>query len=201
MGVRLIFVAVALAFVVQLAVTAKVGEPYPALAMPAFRGTGNYWNRTVRAVRLEAKIVAVDGRTETVERAALLGSLPTSAHTTIDIAFLRPYAAAEAARVRAGAAPARDPSRIAPDRRSATTPLRFRLFPGLKLGARRRRDPQHVAAVRAWLAERARALAPDLEVERMELRWHVDTFRMDRGMTPVAREIMISVTVPVAGPR
>jgi hypothetical protein len=173
--VRLTFVGIALAYVVQYFVVMSYGEPYPALMMPTFRGTGGYHDGKVRIKRMEAVFVTAEGDSSAFSRRDLLSEFPVSFHQTIANTFLAPLP--EAARTRA----------------------RIPILPGLRAGEWNRTSAANLASLRAWLLARGRTLLPGRSLERVELRWYEDTVRQEAGQLTTQRRSIGEFVVDLGG--
>src|SRR5215218_1052946 len=86
----------------------RVGEPYPAIIMPSFVGSGGYDHGEVRLSRMEAAFVHAGGETVVSQR-RLLAPIPDSHHGAVASLLAPP----------------------APDARPVRDWLRSHLLPGL----------------------------------------------------------------------
>lgn len=174
-GVRLVFAALALLFALQVVLIGSgVGEPYPALMMPGFVGSGGFTAGTVRVKRMEAVLVHAGGETVVSQR-RLLAPYPDAHHSTIARSSLSPPQVD---------APLSDYwlRRILP---------RAGIRPGRGAGPV---DP----SLCAWARARAAELLPGVTVRRMEIRWNVDSFRAG-SRAPDAREPLGQFVIPLDG--
>ncbi len=179
--VRLIFLAVLLTSMILLFTEKKVGEPYPALMMPRFWGTGGHHDDRVDTLRMEVVFVTTDGEEIPVSGHTLLADLPENQYTTITWQFL--------SKIRAETpAEARDRSRAG---------FRYRIFSGLAAGSLDRATPENVASLRAWVAQRARTLLPGRTIDRVEFRWYLDTLRIDENTNEVFNDSHLDGTLVV----
>lgn len=173
---RLAFAAIALLFVLQVVlIRGGAGEPYPAVIMPGFGGSGGYRDGEVHVARMEAVLVHADGETAVSQR-QLLAPYPDSHHGSIAGLFLNPA-----------------PREAPPLRRW----LRRTLLPGLAAGQDRpggRVNP----SLCGWARWRAAELLPGARVRRMEIRWYRDTYRPG-SRTPAAREPLGRMSLPLDG--
>lgn len=151
-AVRLAFLAMVLGWAVQLLLTHQVGQPYPALQMPAFAGSAGYRAGAVHIPRLEAVFTCDEGSVVCGQR-ELLGKIPDGMHTVIAKNVLRP--------------PELEESSVS----SAYLLFWRRVFPGMYAGAMNRQGGKIPPCFRAWLAQRGRELAPGRHVRRVELAW------------------------------
>ena len=141
--VRWIFLAVLLTSAIQLFTGKKVGEPYPALTMPRFSGTGGHHDDRVDTLRMDVVFVATDGDEIPVSGRTVLADLPESQYTTITWLFLSKIPTESPAA-------ARDRSRAG---------FRYRIFSGLNAGWLDRANRENVASLRAWVAQRGADVA------------------------------------------
>lgn len=176
LGVRLAFAAVALLFVLQVAlIGGGAGEPYPGIIMPGFSGSGGYAGGRVTIDRMEAVLVHSGGETAVSQR-RLLAGYPDSHHNHISRLFL----SLPTARPR----PLRDRLR--------------RVFPGLAAGETERAAGVIDPSLCAWARGRAAELVPDAAVRWMEIRWSRDTFVAGQS-APAAREPLGRLRIPLEG--
>jgi hypothetical protein len=171
-GVRMAFAALALLFVLQVVLLGGgAGEPYPGLMMPGFAGSGGFDAGEVRTKRMEAVLVHAGGETAVSQR-RLLAPYPDSHHASIARTFLSPP--------------------------QVDAPLKDywlrRVLP--RVGRRSRGAGPVDPSLCAWARGRAAALLPGVAVRRMEIRWHVDTFRVG-SHAPVAREPLGQLVIPL----
>jgi hypothetical protein len=175
-AVRLAFAAVSALFILQvLLLGAGAGEPYPGILMPAFTGSAGYEGGVVRMERMQPVFVGPAGE-HAVSPRALLAGFPDSHHGKLS-AFFHPSI-------------------------DSLTPAEARLrrhLPGLVAGRADRRPQCAGAELQAWARRRAAILLPGTAVERLELRWHRDTFAGDTA--PVSREPAGTWVIDLTGAR
>lgn len=164
-AVRLAFAAVAALFILQIGLLGGgAGEPYPSILMPAFAGAGGYERGVVRIERMAPVFTGPAGE-HPVSQRALLAEFPDSHHAVL-ADLLHPA-----------------PRELRPLQRL----LRRHLLPGLAAGRTDRRLDCPDPSLRAWARRRARTLLPGVAVQRLELRWYMDTFARG-GLQPTSRE-------------
>ena len=153
------FLAVLGLCVVQVDLLYRVGEPYPALLMPGFRGSGGAQGGYAISDRAEAIFVLRDGGTARFTMPELFAQFPISHYGDLQT-HLAPY------------------DEQAPIDRSG---LRYRVFPGLHAGKLDRAQPTNRESLRQWMKQRASELLPEAEVERLEVVWYRDTHHFLSG--------------------
>ncbi|HEX6037552.1 hypothetical protein [Longimicrobium sp.] len=174
-AVRLAFAAVCALWVAQvLSLGGGAGEPYPSILMPSFAGSGGYADSVVRIERMQPVFVG-PGVERPVTQRALLADVPDSHHGTLS-GLLHPT----------GRAP-----------RPLQRWLRAHLLPGLAAGGLRNRAGCPDVSLRAWARRRADTLLPGVPVQRLELRWYMDTFS-GGAATPSARARTGTLVIPFA---
>ena len=155
--VRLAFAAAACLWGVQAAlIGAGLGEPYPGIIMPGFTGPGGHSGRSVELTRLEAVFVANTGERRSVSQRTLLAEFPDSHHGSMAGSFLAPPGPAKPPRLQKW--------------------LRRHLLPGLAAGQTDRTAPCSRRSLREWARSRGAVLFPGAALDRVEFRWHRDTF-------------------------
>ena len=171
-AIRLIFAAVALAYVFQYYLSTRFGEPYPGLAMPDFAGTGGYEDHKVRIRRLEAVFVTADGEAVSFSQRDLLSDFPTSYHNVIAQTFLSPLPEeAKSSRVQ-----------------NSPKGISHLIFPGFRAGRLDRTSADNVASLRSWLRKRAHTLVPGRKVDRVEFHWYEESFENNSGQLTRQRQ-------------
>lgn len=183
--VRLIFIAAIAVLAAQSVFINRYGEPYPAIMMPGFEGSGGYQEGQVKIVRFEAVFVA-DGEEFSFQPKVLLNEFPISHHGAISESSLKP---------RLPSPPAAPPSRLGS--------LRDALFPGYAGRRMSRVSPETAASLRNWLQSRGRDLVPGRQVSRVEIRWFRETVQFATGQfagdwRETAREPIYTVVVTLA---
>ena len=171
--IRLVFIAIAIVCgALQYDLVNRLGEPYPALTMPGFHGTGGYRDGKVQVRRLEALFVTVDGEAITFTQRELLSDFPDSHHGNIAGSFLSPL-------------PERATLSPAPSSRRG---FRYRIFPGMNAGRIERTTADNITSLHAWIQMRAHILVPNRWIERVEFQWYEDTFEKREGRLTIQRQ-------------
>lgn len=160
--VRVIFVTTAVFLAAQTLYIREYGEPYPALVMPGFGGSGGYRDRHVELSRYEAVFIT-EQEEFTFPPQVLLGEFPDSHHGHIAAASLTPHKE-------------RRPVSAA---RSKFGRIRDAVFPGYAFARRSHGSPVYLASLGAWLRGRADVLLPGRKVTHVEIRWFRERVRID----------------------
>ena len=156
------------------------GEPYPAIVMPSFAGTGGYSDGRVTFEGYDAVFVA-DGQEHSFTPAELLAEFPVSTHETIANHALRPL-------------------RDATARRQPTSRLgriRAAIFPGYEATRGPPIDAESAASLRDWLRGRARRLLPGRAVSAVEIRWYRVSGRFATDEPSSTRTPIGSLRIPL----
>jgi len=171
--VRALFAAAAALFAGQCVFIHFFGEPYPALAMPTFSGSGGYRDGSVELVRYDAVFVADDGNEFSFAPNVLLADFPDGHRAPIAANALRP----------------RNESLPTSPAGSRVRRIRDAIFPGFAAGNLKRNSPDYEASLQKWLRERAQALVPGQTISRAEIRWYrvASTFGSDGTWTESKR--------------
>ncbi len=180
--VRLIFLATFAFLTVQSLFIQRYGEPYPAIVMPGFRGSGGYQHDgRVEVVRYEAVFIA--GAEEfTVAPKVLLAEFPDSHHGEIAQSTLAPRVDA--------------PNEIP---RSRLKRVRDAIFPGYAARNALWDSPNDIASLRNWLRSRGEVLVPGREISRVEIRWFRERIRVVGERLESGREPVGSLVVRLDG--
>lgn len=149
------------------------GEPYPALVMPGFRGSGGYRGHHIEFYDYRVALVDRAGGSFLFSPRKLFEGVPDSYHGALSTA-LRP----------------RDGS--VPDRSRPGRSLRV-WFPGYAAAADSHEEVP--ASLRTWMELRARRMAPGRNIVRAELRWYrvripTDTRTVGAQWTPVGTRVI-----------
>lgn len=172
-AVRALFAAVVLALLAQAVVYLKFrDEPYPALFMPSFHGSGGHGEDGVTHYQMEAELISPDGSGVTVSVDELLEPIEAQQRVVIAPKFFLPPPDGQALGTE-------------PDRPYG---IRYRLMPGLRVGYRDRYTSANLESLREWLARRAEVLAPGRDVDRVEIRWERQLIRLDVESMEIERE-------------
>jgi hypothetical protein len=86
---RFLFLSVAALLCLQSAVVSRFGEPYPAVVMPGFGGSGGYRDGQVELTRYDAVFVTADAEVPVPPR-VLLSEFPESQHGAFAATAFRP---------------------------------------------------------------------------------------------------------------
>jgi hypothetical protein len=175
MAIRLVFIAVAIASAIQYGIVNRLGEPYPALMMPGFSGTGGYQDGQVQTRRLEAVFVTAEGEAIAFTQRDLLSDFPDDYHDTIARSFLSPL-------------PDGATSSSALSSRPGRRRLQYRIFPGMQAGRLNRTSADNIGSLRVWILRRAHTLVPGRNIDRVEFRWYRDTFQNNSGQWVIQRQ-------------
>ena len=179
-----------------------MGEPYPAIRMPAFRGVGSA-DGVLRGRAFVAEASFADGTTATLSQRELFSPVYDSNHGTL---------AGETVRPLIRAAPDGGDPAVPVDWALPDPAVRYRVFPGLRLGRRRLGTPDTARQFARWLrgrvAEETRRTPGEVVAVRLIAReWSVGpdgtrptsdlvarTFRFGPGETPGERRAAGGVT-------
>lgn len=183
--VRAIFVAVIVLLAGQCVFIHFFGEPYPAVAMPTFSGSGGYRDGSVELLRYDAVFVADDGKEFLFAPKVLMADFPDGHRMAIALNALRP----------------RDESLPASASSSRIRRIRDAIFPGFAAGHLKRNSPENRASLERWLRGRAQALVPGQTVSRAEIRWYraASTFGADGAWTESKRTPDGTLVVSLTG--
>jgi hypothetical protein len=166
--IKLLFGAVILWQPLQYVVTAKWGEPYPALMMPRFSGTLVDSQGDIRITDVACEIFFRDGQVTWLSAHDLLSQVP-SAHQGPIMSHMF------------------SPPPVAADHRSPRD-LKARLFPGRALSHIRGTQKDLDSQTRDWLKRRLRDLYPSQEPKAMTFVWYDDVFNVNRVPPTSTRE-------------
>jgi hypothetical protein len=173
---RGIFVAALALFAVQSLFIHRFGEPYPAIVMPGFEGSGAYRvGGGLEIETYEAAFVAANGGATTVTPRVLLQEFPDSHHATIGYCALKPTSTQG------------EPAKAA----SWLGRVRAAVFPGFQKTPASSECDDKLASLREWLTRRAATLAPGLSISRVEIRWSRQEVRVTGGTPKVIQRELI----------
>jgi hypothetical protein len=158
--IKLLFAVVILWQLLQSGITAKFGEPYPALAMPGFAGTMVDRDGNIRFGNVKCKVRFQDGHVGWVTAHDLLSRAPDSNRIPIMAhMFNQPPVTAD---------------------QWPPHSLKARLFPGRALSrvrnTQRELDPQ----TKEWLKRRIQVLYPSQEPEVVTFIWYENVFNVNQ---------------------
>jgi hypothetical protein len=183
--VRIVFVFAAALLIAQSLFIRRYGEPYPAIVMPGFQGSGGYQDGQVELSSYEAVFVT-EGEEFSFPPKVLLEEFPDGHHGAIAFTCLWP----------------RSEPPQGSERGSRFARLTDVIFPGYAARRTSRDSPEHIASLQDWLHSRARALLPDRQVSRVEIRWFRERVRVDGSEFHAEREPTGTLLVPLdAGAR
>jgi hypothetical protein len=183
--IRIVFLTVVALLVAQSLFIYRYGEPYPAIVMPGFSGSGGYRDGRVEIMQYEAVFIT-EGETFSFPPKVLLEEFPDSHHGTIAYIALTP----------------RSESPQTAQRTSRIARLRDAIFPGYGARKTSRDSPENFASLQDWLRGRARALVPGRRVSRVEIRWFLEKVRIAGTKFHTEREPTGTLVIPLnGGPR
>jgi hypothetical protein len=182
--VRAVFAVAAGLFAVQCAFIHFFGEPYPAITMPTFSGSGGYRDGAVEMTRYDAVFISA-GQEFSFTPNQLLAEFPDGHRAAIAANALRP----------AGDAP---PSST---KGSRIRRIQETIFPGFAAGNLSRNSAENKASLQAWLRGRAESLVPGRPVSRAEIRWYreAESFGADGTRVETRRTPDGTLIVPLLG--
>lgn len=182
--VRRIFAGCLFLLLCQYGLTFAVGEPFPALILPGFRGAG-YEGNSIEVPRLTVDFEQNGQVIYSCSHSTLLERLPRSYHGSISKNVLSPREV-------------REHSIWFRERISPGWPEFLRLCPGFHRAHRNHLSGADEAALRKWLRKRAEILVPEAAIDAVTVRWEATTFDMQssppaRGETRFAGQLRISL--------
>lgn len=157
--------------VLQYVVIARVGEPYPAIMMPGFDGTGGAEADSVSSLSVETVFVEANGNSKVLTLRRLFSEIPDSHHHVMALQFFSP-----------GPQSAADNDAVI---RGMRRGLKYRLFPGLHLGRECRDCEANLSSLRSWLQSRASEAFPGQRFTRVEFRWFREVFSLKSEKVPL----------------
>ena len=182
MVIRFIFLAVPIFLVLQYVFMHRFGEPYPALVMPGFAGSGGYVNGYVRIERPEVVFVCDDESIAVFSQRQLLSKIPDSHHRMIFGSFFR-------------LPEAEKPLRDSPRPKSKIT--RRTIFPGWLAGTFNRMATPNRESIRLWLKNRGAELMPGKPLHHVDIRWYEEIYRIDKAASSSSRQLLGTWTIPI----
>jgi hypothetical protein len=182
--VRALFVVVAGLLAVQCAFIHFFGEPYPALTMPTFSGSGGYHDGSVEMTQYDAVFISA-GEEFSFTPNQLLADFPDGHRAAIAANALRPMS----------------DRALSPTKTSRVRRIRETIFPGFAAGNLSRNSVENKASLQTWLRRRAESLVPGQPVSRAEIRWYrvAATFGADGTRVESRRTPDGTLIVPLAG--
>jgi hypothetical protein len=180
--IRIVCLTVVALLVAQSLVIHRYSEPYPAIMMPAFPGSGGYRDGRVEISQYEAVFIT-EGETFSFPSKMLLEEFPDSLHGTIAKNALTP----------------RSESPQTAQRTSQIALLRDAIFPGFGARKTSRDSPENFASLQDWLRGRARVLVPGRLVSRVEIRWFREKVTIAGTKFHTEREPTSTLVIPLNG--
>jgi hypothetical protein len=181
MAIRLVFLALLLIFMLQYAFIYRFGEPYPALVMPGFPGSGGYVDGHIRIERPEVVFVFDDESTAIFSQRQLLSKIPDSHHRMIFASFFK--------------LPKDEPLRENPPPKYGIN--RRTIFPGLKAGTVNRMATPNRESIRLWLKNRGAELMPGKYIKQVDIRWYEEIYRLDEAKSTNSTQLLGTWTIPI----
>jgi hypothetical protein len=162
--VRSLFALVIGLYLMQLAFVSRLTQPYPALMMPSFRGTGldeegGFRNRTASIV-----VTFNNGETETLTPGELFAGASSAYHG----ALMKWFAVPEAEERRA-------------DRETGMRKLLRQVLPGMAVRGRSQALGGSSPAMAAWLRQRLEAMYPGREPQQVRFVWYNERITFSGG--------------------
>jgi hypothetical protein len=166
--IKLLFAAVIIWQILQLGVTRRFGEPYPALAMPSFAGTMVDRDGNIRLTNVKCKVSFKDGRVEWLTAHELLSDAPGSNRMPImGHMFSQPPAVAEP---------------------WPPSTLKARLLPGRALARARQTQQELDPETKGWLKNRTKAIYPLQEPVVVTFIWYESVVSTNQASPPAPYE-------------
>jgi hypothetical protein len=184
MLVRGLFLLLVPALLVQYALVRSSGEPYPALMMPGFPGSGGWIDGKLTLRQVDIVAIAANGREFAFSPQEFLRDFDEVIRLVVVHSYFSPLE-------EAGAGP--DAAR------SKLKQLGRKLFPRLHGGKRNRTAAANVAAQAEWIRRRTALLLPSEAIARVEFRWFTTTVGSDPAQPPSPRESAGTYLVSLEG--
>jgi hypothetical protein len=164
-NVKVLFGALIIWEILQYAIAAKFGEPYPALIMPGFSGTLVDREGNIRTTNVKCEVRFQDGSRALLSPQVLLAAAPTSNRLPIMAQmFSEPAGAAEP---------------------WPPTTFKARLSRGRTLSRVRHTQKQLDGQTLQWLKQRFHDIFPARDVVAATFLWYEDVFNVT-GASPIA---------------
>ena len=180
--IRLIFIGAIALLIAQSLFISRYGEPYPALVMPAFHGSGCYHDGRLNIVQHEV-VFDASGQTHTFPLKIVMQEFPDSVHGDVSELIFRLRG-------------------TAPQQAAATGRFdRFldAVFPGYAARRTCRDQPENVRSLRDWLRRRGEALVPGRQISRVEIRRIVETLDLKEDPPKPNRNLIGTIVVTWEG--
>ncbi len=176
--VRLVYCSVLMLLAGQSLFIRYFGEPYPALKMPTFSGSGGYEDGRFKFSRYDAVFLA-EGKEYSFPQSVLLAEFPAGYQGTISQKSLRPPS-----------------SKTAVSSTGMLKRIRDTVFPG---NADRSQSPENKASLQDWLRRRGQVLVPNKKVSRVEFRWFTETWSRNGNWVAGEREPTGTLVIALEG--
>lgn len=166
--IKLLFAVVILWQLLQYGITAKFGEPYPALTMPSFAGTMVDRDGHIRFRNVKCEVHFQDGHVGWVSAHDLLSRAPSSNRIPIMAhMFSQPPITAD---------------------QWPPHSLKARLFPGRALSRVRNTQRELDSQTKEWLKRRIQVLYPTQEFEIVTFIWYENVFNVNQVSPATTQE-------------
>lgn len=169
-AVRSLFVCVVLAYGCQLLFVRYVAEPYPALMMPAFAGTGRNAAGELRARTCDVVVGFADGDEALMRQGELLAAMPSSHHSAMMRWFL----------------PEAEDDEPVVSRFELIAPWNLRKVRD-DLSTTQRLDGERLIGMADWLRAQMAARFPGRQPERVTFVWFDEVYRHAGGELTMQR--------------
>lgn len=182
--VRCVFAGCVFLLLGQYGLMFLVGEPYPALLLPPFEGSG-YEGHEVSIPKVTVNFLSSGQVVHSCPHYTLLDRLPRSYHRDIAGNVFSP-------RVQ------REDSLWHNKEPRPKSPVFFQLFPGFHRANRDHLAGKNLAALQTWLKQRAEKLVPEVTVDTVVIRWDAETYDMRLQPPAVSGENLAGeLTIPL----
>jgi hypothetical protein len=181
MAIRLLFLSVLIFFVLQYLFMYRFGEPYPALVMPGFSGSGGYVDGHIRIKRPEVVFVFDDESTAIFSQRQLLSKIPDGHHGMIFASFFQLPKDEQLHD--------NSPPKYGINRRT--------IFPGWQAGKANRMAAPNRESIRLWLKNRGAELMPGKHIKHVDIRWYEEIYRMGEAKFASSRQLLGTWTIPI----
>lgn len=172
-----LLVTVTVLLTMQWLFISRFGEPYPALVMPGFGGSGGYRDGKVEFSTYDVVITTPQASYVFTPR-EFLSDIPDSHHGAIS-RILRPPSE------KVGT----DKVETVSNSGSRLGRLRDEIFPGYAQRRLSQRTAEKNTELKIWLKQRAERLLPGQEISAAEIRWHSDKIRIENNKVEHDRQL------------